>query len=299
MRHPRLLFVCVLAGVAVVGASMFYASVWSSPPPSGASSVPAPAFQQRSREEMREERRARLEGSPTLALDPANPQCAMDVEAALLAGFVELPGEGVAVSKSVPRSLAATLARHALARASGSSDAYMALTDQEATRWRTADEIGKGWVNVQGRYNQMFDRSPPRDDLHGVVKSLLDKRLADSDRLTDLVHGEYGVRVVVGRVKSADEIADFSSRSPGPAGLGHWISGASTVVTRFRAPRTPFEEIVRRDGSVQAASVSCVFKVSSGRRVIIRGDWFYDPAVSQWFLHRGSHVGNFELMGVY
>lgn len=240
-----------------------------------------------------------LDAAPYLVVDPTSAQVQRELEETLRTQIVEVPTPNSAISAEAKDRLVSTLKAHLLARADPSVDAYMKIVDREATSWRTADQIGKSWVNIQGPYEQAFGMPPPRDDARRVLTELIEHFLTEGNRLAGVFQGVNGMRLIVGRVKSPEGLLDFLSRSPGPPGLGHWAVGASASIAKLRTAKTSLADVIKRDGSAETASVHIFLKFENDLKVVFRSSWFYDPLIGQWMLHGGSYAGNPGAFGYY
>lgn len=240
-----------------------------------------------------------LESARYLVLDPTSLQVQKELEQSLRSHIVDLPTPNSTISVGARNRLVSTLTAHLMARADASIEAYLRIVEREATSWRTADQFGRSWVNIEGPYEHAFGKPPPQDDSKRVSTDLVEHYLTKGNRLAGMFQGVNGARVIVGRVKSPEGMLEFMSRSPGPPGLGHWAVGASASVAKLRTAKTSLADVLDRDGSAETASVYLFLKFDNNLKVLFRSEWFYDPLIGQWMFQRGSYAGNPGVFGYY
>lgn len=185
--------------------------------------------------------------------------------------------------------LISTIAGHLRARAEESADFYMALAEQEPTRFIGPEDDENAWRTVQQHYAWVTDgRQARRDDARGALRTSFSFWLGESKRrLTGVGVGPRGMRIDVIRTRNVAELASGAAfgvgyGAPDVVETRFWMGGGGGGSPLFRFPLVPLQEVIDKNGSAVVAQSLLTVEDVSGRRYPWRTIWYWIPERSQW-----------------
>lgn len=196
--------------------------------------------------------------------------------------------DGAALSAEQREALLEAMATHLAATSLPEPDVYesMAGPDQPYRLIDLAKDPEA--LTIKLAYAYFFSKHIKEDALREGVRALWRKTAEQGHRIAQVGTGSEGGLALVGVVHDKDEF-DLLGALPEEE-QDYWLGPRGSFPTmgvpRALVPRTTLEEVIGRDSEALAAEAVFVATLVNGNICAILQQWFWDPALHRWVLHR-------------
>lgn len=219
--------------------------------------------------------------TPFVTVDPAD---ASVVEESLTRS---LRGEPALLTEQSRKMLLARLVDEIRCRSSREPAASVAqAAGDRSHRWITTAD-SKDWQVLTSFLEQRFPAggrpTGSVEFMHGVIAG---HSVGDwKDRFERLGGAVDGLRIVVSRVRTIDQLDDHLLGAFTPAEQRVWFQGQGQPALRLRVPVRTLEEVLRAEDGAIAASLAAFVRTDSGAVVNWYSHWYWEPTSGQWMCH--------------